>query len=64
MMTGSAGCTIYELRGISCLPLELIEPTRKGIAIIRSFGNPVTSWQAMREAILSYATRAEEKMRR
>lgn len=37
---------------------------RKGIAVTRSFGAPVTSWQPMREAIASYATRAAEKMRR
>ena len=55
---------VYELRGVSCLPLELLEPTRKGIAITRSFGNPVTSWSEMREAIASYATYAAEKMRR
>ncbi len=41
-----------------------MEPTRKGIAVTRSFGAPVTSWQQMREAIASYATRAAEKMRR
>jgi len=64
LMTGTGGRTVYELRGISCLPLELMEPTRKGIAVTRSFGAPVTSWQEMREAIASYATRAAEKMRR
>ena len=64
LMTVTGGRTVYELRGISCLPLELMEPTRKGIAVTRSFGAPVTSWQAMREAISSYATRAAEKMRR
>ena len=58
------GRTVYELRGISCLPLELMEPTRKGIAVTRSFGAPVTSWREMREAIASYSTRAAEKMRR
>ena len=63
-MTVTGGRTVYELRGISCMPLELVEPTRKGIAVTRSFGNPVTSWQDMREAIASYATRAAEKMRR
>lgn len=62
MVTG--GRTVHELRGISCLPLELMEPTRKGIAVTRSFGAPVTSWQQMREVIASYATRAAEKMRR
>ncbi|MBB5061023.1 DNA polymerase V [Granulicella aggregans] len=64
LMTVTGGRTVYELRGISCLPLELMEPTRKGIAVTRSFGAPVTTWREMREAIASYATRAAEKMRR
>jgi DNA polymerase V len=46
------------------MPLELMEPTRKGIAVTRSFGAPVTTWREIREAIASYATRAAEKMRR
>jgi len=41
MMTVTGGRTVTELRGISCLPLELMEPTRKGIAITRSFGAPL-----------------------
>jgi DNA polymerase V len=64
LMTVTGGRTVYELRGISCMPLELMEPTRKGIAVTRSFGAPVTSCQQMHEAIASYATRAAEKMRR
>ena len=64
LMTVTGGRTVYELRGISCMPLELVEPTRKGIAVTRSFGAPVTSWTEMREALASYATRAAEKMRR
>ena len=64
LMTVTGGRTVYELRGISCMPLELVEPTRKGIAVTRSFGNPVTTWLEMREALASYATRAAEKMRR
>ncbi len=64
LMTVTGSRTVYELRGISCMPLELVEPTRKGIAVTRSFGAPVTSWTAMREALASYATRAAEKMRR
>ena len=64
LMTVTGGRTVYELRGISCLPLELMEPTRKGIAVTRSFGSLVISWPEMREAIASHATRAAEKMRR
>jgi DNA polymerase V len=64
LLTVTGGRVVYELRGISCLPLELLEPTRKGIAVTRSFGSPVTAWEPMSEAIASYATRAAEKMRR
>ncbi len=64
LMTVTGSRTVYELRGVSCMPLELMEPTRKGIAVTRSFGAPVTSWREMSEAIASYATRAAEKMRR
>ncbi len=32
-----------ELRGISCIPLALAAATRKGIAVTRSFGHPVTT---------------------
>ena len=64
LMTVTGGRTVYELRGISCLPLDLAEPTRKGIAVTRSFGKAVTDWKEMREALVSYATRAAEKMRR
>ena len=64
LLTVTGGRVVYELRGISCLALELLEPTRKGIAVTRSFGNAVTSWNEMREAVATYATRAAEKMRR
>ena len=52
-----------ELRGVSCIPLALAPATRKGIAVTRSFGIPVTTWQDMREAVAAYASRAGEKLR-
>ena len=52
-----------ELRGVSCLPLSLMAATRKGIAVTRSFGHAVTTWQEMREAVSAYAARAGEKLR-
>ena len=64
LMSVTGGRVVYELRGISCLPLEMIEPTRRGIAVTRSFGRAVTSWAEMSEALASYGTRAAEKMRR
>jgi len=52
-----------ELRGVSCLSLALAAATRKGVAVTRSFGHPVTTWQEMREAVAAYTSRAGEKLR-
>lgn len=56
--------TVLELQGISCLSLEDIPAQRKGCAVTRSFGTPVTDLAAMLEAVATYATRAGEKLRR
>lgn len=55
--------TQLELRGISCLDLEEIEPQRKGMAVTRSFGHAVTEKPQMLEAIATHAARAGEKLR-
>ena len=52
-----------ELRGISCLPLSLMAPTRQGIAVTRTFGSLIEKWQGLREALTSYTARAAEKLR-
>lgn len=52
-----------ELRGVSCLPLQMLAATRKGIACTRAFSRPVTTWADMREAAAAYAARAAEKLR-
>lgn len=54
---------VHELRGHACLPLDLAPPPQKALAVTRSFGEPVTDWEIMREAVTSYATRAAEKLR-
>lgn len=54
---------VHELRGVSCIPLELVPPQRKGMAVTRTFGRPVTEWDDMREVVSSYASRAAEKLR-
>jgi DNA polymerase V len=52
-----------ELRGVSCLPLQMMAATRKGLACTRAFSRPVTAWRDMREAVAAYAARAAEKLR-
>jgi len=56
--------TVLELQGISCLPLEDVPPQRKGCAVTRSCGTPVTDLAGMLEAVAAYAMRAGEKLRR
>lgn len=55
--------TVYELRGISCLPLEDVQQPKKGIISSRSFGEPVMYLEPLNEAVASYMTRAAEKLR-
>ena len=55
--------TVYELRGISCYPLEQNPPVKKSITVSRMFGKPVESIKELKEAIASYASRAGEKLR-
>jgi DNA polymerase V len=54
---------IYELRGQPCLPLELVAPSRKSLMVSRSFGQPVTTLEHLKEAIATYTSRAAEKLR-
>ncbi len=55
--------TVRELRGESCLAFEESLPSKQQIICSRSFGERVTEFQDMREAICSYAVRAAEKLR-
>jgi DNA polymerase V len=55
--------TILELRGHSCIPLELAPPSRQSIMVSRSFGRPVTELRELREAIATHLSRAAEKLR-
>ncbi|MCD8521904.1 MAG: translesion error-prone DNA polymerase V subunit UmuC [Saccharospirillaceae bacterium] len=55
--------TVRELNGESCLALEDITPTKQQILCSRSFGQRVTRYTEMQEAISSYVARAAEKLR-
>lgn len=62
---GVAGLrTVWELRGISCIPMELVRPGKKEIIASRSFGKSVETRQAMLEAVTDYTARAAFKLRR
>ncbi|MDH1795601.1 Y-family DNA polymerase [Citrobacter sp. Cpo061] len=55
--------TVRELRGQPCLELEEFAPVKQEIVCSRSFGERITDYDAMRQAICSYASRAAEKLR-
>lgn len=55
--------TVAELQGIPCIDIMDVEPQRKGMAVTRSAGTPMTSLAALQQAITAHATRAAEKLR-
>ncbi|EKS6735845.1 Y-family DNA polymerase [Enterobacter ludwigii] len=55
--------TVRELRGEPCLALEEFAPTKQEIVCSRSFGERITDYEEMRQAVCSYAARAAEKLR-
>jgi DNA polymerase V len=54
---------VHELRGIACLPLEMVREPKKGMCVSRSFGHPVTTLEEMHQAIATFAVRIGEKLR-
>jgi len=55
--------TVRELNGESCISLEEAPPPKQQIVCSRSFGERVTTYEAMRQAFCQYAERAAEKLR-
>jgi len=55
--------TVRELRGEPCLALEEFPAARQEIICSRSFGERISDYEQMRQAICSYATRAAERLR-
>ena len=53
-----------ELRGISCLPLEIFEKPKKGLCCSRSFGQGIKTIEDLRQSIAMHTARAGEKLRR
>lgn len=53
-----------ELEGISCLEMELISAAKKAICTSRSFGEPQTELEPLREAVATFAARCGGKLRK
>lgn len=55
--------TVRELNGEPCISLETAPPPKQQIVCSRSFGQRITDYESMRQAICQYAERASEKLR-
>ncbi|WP_448327721.1 Y-family DNA polymerase [Sulfitobacter sp. M13] len=55
--------TVLELQGEPCLAFDDVEPQRKGMAVTRSSGTPMTDFETLFQAVTAHATRAAEKLR-
>lgn len=55
--------TVRELNGEACISLEEAPPAKQQIVCSRSFGERITSYELLRQAICQYAERAAEKLR-
>lgn len=55
--------TVRELNGEVCISLEEEPPAKQHIVCSRSFGERITTYDALRQAICQYAERAAEKLR-
>ncbi len=55
--------TVRELNGEPCIEMEDAPPPKQQIVVSRSFGERITTFDAMRQAICTYAERVGEKLR-
>lgn len=56
--------TVKELNDLSCISIESVARTKKGITSSRSFGKPVSEYEDLRQAISSYINTASRKLRK
>ena len=54
---------VAELNGVQADAVELVAPERKGMAVTRSFGTPVSGLDSLMGAVSQFAMRAGEKLR-
>ena len=54
----------WELRGYACLPMDLAPAAKQETCVSRSFSQPVTTREELRQSIATYVVRAAEKLRK
>jgi len=55
--------TAMELKGVSCISLELYQEKRKNCCVSRSFGKKVTKLEDLKESITTHCLNAAKKIR-
>ena len=55
--------TYFELKGISCIDLDLTQSNKKSCCVSRSFNEPIESLKDLEESISTYGARVAEKIR-
>ena len=55
--------TVEELNGVACLELDEVVPDKQQIICSRSFGSRVSNLPDLEQAVITYASRAVEKLR-
>tara|TARA_Y100000590_G_scaffold352430_1_gene404996 strand:+ start:1424 stop:2704 length:1281 start_codon:yes stop_codon:yes gene_type:complete len=55
--------TAMELKGVSCISLDVNEDKRKSCCVSRSFGKKVTQLEELKESIATHCLNAAEKIR-
>ena len=63
-LTVKGGRTLLELRGFRCFPLELDPPPRKNTCSSGSFGETVTSYQELYNAVSTHLDTATARIRK
>ena len=62
-LTVAGGRIIQELHGRPCFTFDTVPQPRQGVAVTRSFVAKITSFDVMRQAVTTFASRAAEKLR-
>lgn len=62
-MTVTGERTWRELRGEPCIELEMIPPAKKQICTSRSFGDMITDFSSLSDAVSTFAANCAEKLR-
>jgi DNA polymerase V len=63
LMTIQGRRIVRELKGESCISLELLTENKKNIATTRTFGRPVFRLEDLQEAVACHASTCAEKLR-